>query len=450
MRRDAEAVAQREAEMRHQIEQEATETRNQVGRQCKRLAAQKIEIQKQEAEMRRQSAGISLFHNLLLMMKCRHLSVFNSDNENAFEEEMRRQDSFHAKWPKFARFANRYFTLVCLCDFGRSTGMNDSDIELIHISEFSITSIVITQIKSMLRHDNIVLSVIFSRCGQFLASGDSRNLVLRRSDGSDVFKKPHSDQNASVDSVCFSADSRRVISACRDSVVRVFDVDGGNEVMELRGHSGGVLSVTCSNDGTLIATGASDLSLRLWDANTGAEIWKFDHVGIVICVAFNNDGTRVASSFMEDGSLRVFSIQERRLIHEVKTHDCAICCAFSNDSCLIVSGGDPGEIILFDTDTFTEVRKIQLSGHPTIYSVTFDPSSRFIASGTGMRLRVFEVATGEEVFRFDGHKDSVESVTWSPCGNLLVSGSMDYTVRIHDVSHLKYRRRRAAQVVEEE
>ena len=238
--------------------------------------------------------SISAFHDLLLMMKQRHLSTYKNDDDklDAFAQEMARQDSFHAKWPRFARLANRYFALVCLCDFGRSTGINDNDIEQVVVSEFSITSVIIAKVPSILRHDYYLNSFVWSRCGQFIAAGCNGDamkgtLVVRGIDGTKIFTKKYSKL---VMSVCFSADSRHVLSGCDDGVVYVFDVDNGNKLMELRGHTDGVQSVSCSNDGALIATHSDDRSVRLWDANTGAEIWKFDgHGGTVWHVTFNHD-----------------------------------------------------------------------------------------------------------------------------------------------------------------
>lgn len=425
--------------------------------------------------------GIYSFNELLEMIKNRYFDGYdetlNYKDKAVCEAERQRERDFYATYPKFVIFANLYVPLFRICEYGRaapiSRGVEPSFIyqqeehrrwlaqqqeilEVVDIVDHSITGIEITKVPSVLRHNQYVrsplrvFSVAWSRCGQFLATGDDKNLILRRSDGTEVFTKLHPD---SVFGVCFSADSQRVLSVCFDNAVRIFDVDGGKKLMELRGHTQRVLSVSCSNDGALIATGSCDSSLRLWDSTTGAEIWKFDgHGGWVLCAAFNRDGTRVATSSGADGFLRVFSVQERRLLHEVKAHDQALCCAFSGDSRLIASGGDSGILILFDAETFAEVGRITHPPALYILSVTFDTSSRFIASATGGALQlptlvhVYEVATGEEVFRFE-HRNDTYSVSWSPCGNLLASASSDKTVRIHDVSHLKCRRRRAAQAV---
>ena len=87
-------------------------------------------------------------NELLLMMKGRHIASYKNDDKlDAFQQEMACQDVFHAKYPKFARLANRSFALVCVCDFSRSTGENDNYIERVVITEHSITSVIIDKMQ---------------------------------------------------------------------------------------------------------------------------------------------------------------------------------------------------------------------------------------------------------------------------------------------------------------
>ena len=47
---------------------------------------------------------------------------------------------------------------------------------------------------------------------------------------------------------------------------------GGWQVRKLRGHSGDVLTVAFSPDGSSIVSGAADNLVKIWDAATGAEV----------------------------------------------------------------------------------------------------------------------------------------------------------------------------------
>src|SRR5262249_4695866 len=75
--------------------------------------------------------------------------------------------------------------------------------------------------------------------------------------------------------VTFSPDVRRVLAGGGDwkpggvSQAVAWDVAGKGQVLKLVGHQGTVLSVTYSPDGKVIATGAQDRTVRLWDAATG-------------------------------------------------------------------------------------------------------------------------------------------------------------------------------------
>ena len=70
----------------------------------------------------------------------------------------------------------------------------------------------------------------------------------------------------------FSPDSRRVLIACPDRVIRVWDTKDGSEVMELRGHSTRINDVIVSPDGRQILSVADDAAPRMWDADSGKEL----------------------------------------------------------------------------------------------------------------------------------------------------------------------------------
>ena len=54
---------------------------------------------------------------------------------------------------------------------------------------------------------------------------------------------------------------------------RIWDAASGGELLTLTGHSGAVVSVAFSPDGTRIATGSVDQTARVWEAGNGRELF---------------------------------------------------------------------------------------------------------------------------------------------------------------------------------
>jgi WD40 repeat protein len=77
-----------------------------------------------------------------------------------------------------------------------------------------------------------------------------------------------------VESVCFNADGTRIAVGSNDSTIRIWNGVTGEECCSLRGHTGPVVSVVFSPDGGRLASGSTDHSVKIWDTASGKEVFS--------------------------------------------------------------------------------------------------------------------------------------------------------------------------------
>jgi WD40 repeat protein len=69
--------------------------------------------------------------------------------------------------------------------------------------------------------------------------------------------------------VAVAPDGTWLASGSSDGTVRIWDTATGQARATLKGHGGRVRSVAVAPDGTWLATGSDDNTVRIWDASSG-------------------------------------------------------------------------------------------------------------------------------------------------------------------------------------
>ena len=215
-------------------------------------------------------------------------------------------------------------------------------------------------------------------------------------------------------------------------------------------HVGPVRAVAVSSDGTLIATGSTDKSIRLWKAATGEELLRLylplgeGSIGVVDALAFSPDfkhlyvaGIDWASSpDSPDGAVYVFDLTTGKL-----TGLMAWAPGFGSRFQTMAVAPSGGQIALAGQSKGLLIRDTLASGFArrysdppsmtvTIAAVAYSPDGRTLATAASNgRLRLMEVAADGEVKEVANRPlpggGRPNSIAFSPGGDRVAIGYSD-------------------------
>jgi WD40 repeat protein/tetratricopeptide (TPR) repeat protein len=238
---------------------------------------------------------------------------------------------------------------------------------------------------------------------------------------------------ATVWCAAWSPDGTILATGSDDKSIRLWDGKSGAPLKTLAGHKAQVRHVAFSRDGTSLASGSFDNTIRLWDPKTGDLRETLDDTAGVYFVAYSKDGKRLVAASAES-SPRVWNVPERTPLWKLEGHaGRAWAVAMSPRDDLIASAGTDRLVKIWKADSGEIVHT--LAGHRApVGSVAFSPNGRIVASAGGHdgTARLWDSATGEPVYD-PLPCGVVYEVAFSADGSLLATSCADETVRVWDV-----------------
>jgi WD40 repeat protein len=222
-------------------------------------------------------------------------------------------------------------------------------------------------------------------------------------------------------------DSRRVVSGSDDTTLRVWDVESGQTLQVLQGHSDLVYAVAVL-DSRRVVSGSADLTLRVWDVESGQTLQTLQgHSRLVLAVAVLDSRRVVSGSY--DGTLRVWDVESGQSLQTLQGHDDMVHAIAVLDSRRVVSGSD--DLRVWDVESGQSLQTLQ--GHSDwVHAVAVLDSRRVVSGSADLTLRVWDVESGQTLQTLQGHSGRVLAVAVLD-SRRVVSGSDDGTVRLWDV-----------------
>lgn len=282
----------------------------------------------------------------------------------------------------------------------------------------------------------------FDAAPKTVALADARTLAWSP-DGSSLFgtaattvkwlsiagAKPPRDIDAAADFMVQLTPGRPLVTGFYTATPQIWDVTTGKLIGKLEGHTGGVTAAAWSKDGKILATAASDKSVRLWDGTGKALKSLSGHEGSVQCLAWA-DGKTLASG-SADKTVRVWqaTADAGKALRQHKATVNAL--VWSKDGKQLASGDEEHSVLLWTPDNDKAPQSIT-AGAP-VRSLAWSINGKNLAVGiaTG-NVEVFTPVGGKSVQTFErgGSPPAVISLAWVPDSITLVAGRSNHTAQV--------------------
>jgi WD40 repeat protein len=275
--------------------------------------------------------------------------------------------------------------------------------------------------------------------------------------------------------VAFTADSKRLLTASEDRVIRLWDVSTGKEIRRFEGKQvtmpkadrivademavlayafGGGYSVALAPDGKAVAAAGSDNVIHLWETATGKATRQIKGPpGGLTTLVFSPDGKTLAAR-AGDQAIHLWESATGKEIRHIKgqqfpTNGPGFAVpgglgglVFSPDGKLlagseiaIANRRQSAAVKLWEADSGKVSQAIPVREPYGVSSLTFSADGKVLAYGGGNTIHLVEVASGKEIRRIQGPQTGVPALAFSADGKIIAAKTFnDPAIHLYDVA----------------
>ncbi|XP_065623214.1 WD40 repeat-containing protein HOS15 isoform X3 [Quercus suber] len=319
-----------------------------------------------------------------------------------------------------------------------------------------------SDVKILEGHTSEVFACAWSPSGSLLASGsgDSTARIWTIVDGPSIssvqdgplnvavlkhFKGRTNEKSKDVTTLDWNGDGTLLATGSYDGQARIWSKDG-----ELRStlnkHKGPIFSLKWNKKGDFLLSGSVDKSAIVWDIKTGEWRQQFEfHSAPTLDVDWRNNVSFATCS--TDSMIHVCKVGENRPMKTFSGHQGEVnAIKWDPTGMLLASCSDDytAKIWSMKQDKYLHDLKEHVK---EIYTIRWSPTGQgtnnpnqqlLLASASfDSTIKLWDVELGRLISSFNGHRDPVYSVAFSPNGEYLASGSMDKCLHIWSVKEGK-------------
>jgi WD40 repeat protein len=292
----------------------------------------------------------------------------------------------------------------------------------------------------------VITALAISPDGQTMAISGYREILLHKIGGGLIARLPGLAER--IHSLVFTPDGRTLAavggSAARFGEVQIWDVAARKQKHSVVLTNDTLFGASLSPDGTKLAFGCADKSIRIFDVVTGKELRKMDHhEDWVFGTAFGADGKRLVS-VSRDRAAKITDVSSGAFIENVnllKEPLSAVTRHPKKDWVLLGGQERIPYFYMMDrpramriADDSTLIRKFEAQDGVILALAISPDGSRMAVGSDAGDVRIFKLETGDLVANCTGHSGGIYAVQFYPDGSRVVTAGFDGNIRVYDMT----------------
>ena len=248
-----------------------------------------------------------------------------------------------------------------------------------------------------------------------------------------------------IHAVAFSPDGTKLATGSRDRTVKLWDLGNGHEMLSFLGHQDAVRAIAFSPDGKLMASAGGDADIRLWNVHDAKEVRVLKGQGtFATSLAFTPDGKHLAVGF-DEKALRVFEIASGEMKRAVADFQSLVSSvSFNKEGTILAAGGGDGVVRLWEfpkmiDNPATPPYWEQHDPSGATYQVVVSPDNKTLArcGPDGVKLynlplpgMPFQASAPQRIIASTDSTGRFLCIAFSKDAKTLVTGGSDGSVRL--------------------
>jgi len=293
----------------------------------------------------------------------------------------------------------------------------------------------------------VITALRFSPDGTTLAVSGNREVLLHRADGSGLVKRLPGRADRIL-SIAFSADGNLMIAGggtpARFGEIQFWDPREGKLLRAAETTSDTVFGASLSPDGSKVAVGCADNTVRAFETATGKELYKISaHENWVLGTAFGIDSKRLVS-VGRDRAAKLIDADAGQFLENVNQMHGELSAVTRHPTAdEIVIGGEDRIPYVYRMDRprnmkvgedATLVRQLAAQDG-AIFALDWSPDGKRVAvGGAGPSVNIYDAESGLPLASCKGHTAGIYAVAFSPDSTRLATGGFDGQVRLYSTT----------------